>query len=132
RRNLISPEIEPELYAYLGGTLKKLGSVCLAMNGTANHVHLLISQSKNAALSVTLQELKKGSSKWIKTKGEAFRHFAWQDGYGAFSVGQSNVGRLKTYLAEQKSHHQKNSFESELLALLDKYKVNYDPRYIWT
>lgn len=102
RRALITPAVEPELYAYFGGTAKNLGSRCLAIGGTENHVHLLISQSKNVALSHLMEEVKKSSSKWIKTKGSQFRTFGWQDGYGAFTVGQSTVEALKQYIASQK------------------------------
>jgi putative transposase len=95
RRPMITPEVESELYAYLGGTMKNLDSHCLAAGGTANHVHLLISQSKNMALSRLMEEIKKSSSKWIKTKGATLRTFGWQDGYGAFTIGQSQVEALQ-------------------------------------
>ncbi len=131
RQNLIEPEIEPELFAYMAGTLKNYESRCLAIGGTPNHVHLLISQSKNIALSRVIGELKKSSSKWIKAKGPAFLHFGWQEGYGAFSIGQSNVVALKQYIAQQKEKHKVKSFETELIELLKKYEVQYDERYIW-
>jgi REP-associated tyrosine transposase len=129
RTNLITSEIEPELFAYMAGILKKQDSRCLAINGTANHV--LISQSKNIALSHLIGETKKGSSKWIKTKGQAFRHFGWQDGYGAFSIGQSNVSALKRYISQQKERHKTKTFEVEFVEFLKKYSVEYDERYIW-
>jgi REP element-mobilizing transposase RayT len=132
RRAMITPGVEPELYAYLGGTAKNLGSRCLAIGGTENHLHLLISQSKNVALSHLMEELKKSSSKWIKTKGANFKQFGWQDGYGAFSIGQSNLEALKRYVASQKEHHRKQTFEQELLAFLNEYKVAYDQRYLWS
>jgi len=129
---MITPEVEPELYAYPGGTLKNLDSYCLAAGGTSNHVHLLISQSKNIALSRLMEEIKKSSSKWIKTKGAAFRTFAWQDGYGAFTIGQSQVEALQGYIAGQKERHNKLTFEQELVAFLKKYQVSYDERYLWS
>ena len=92
---MIIPEVEPELYAYMGGTAKNLDSRCLAAGGTENHVHLLLSQSKKVALCHLMEELKKSSSKWIKTKGSTFQNFGWQDGYGAFTVGESQVEALK-------------------------------------
>jgi REP element-mobilizing transposase RayT len=131
RRPMITPEVEPELYAYLGGTIKNLDSRCLAAGGTSNHVHLLISQSKNMALSRLMEEIKKTSSKWIKTKGTALRSFAWQEGYGAFSIGQSQVEALQRYIAAQKERHRKQTFEEELVNLLKKYQVEYDERYLW-
>ena len=132
RRPTITPEVESELYAYMAGTLKNLQSRCLAVGGTENHVHLLVSQSKNVALSRLMEELKKSSSKWIKTKAPALRVFGWQDGYGAFSIGESNVEALKRYIAGQKTRHQRQTFQQEVVALLKKYKVEYDERYLWS
>lgn len=77
-----------------------------------------------------MEEVKKSSSKWMKTKGEKFRRFAWQEGYGAFSIGESNIVALKKYIAEQKEHHKKKPFETEFLEILKKYGVKHDPRYI--
>jgi len=131
RHPMITPEVESELYAYMAGTAKNLDSRCLTIGGTSNHVHLLLSQSKNIALSHLMEEIKKSSSKWIKTKGATFRSFGWQDGYGAFTIGQSQVEALKRYIAAQKERHKKLSFEEELVTLLNKYGVQYDERYIW-
>lgn len=91
RADLITPEIETELFAYIGGVLRKRETVLIAGNGTANHVHLLISMSKKFALIDLVRELKKASSLWIKQKGDEFSDFRWQDGFGAFSVGQTQI-----------------------------------------
>src|SRR6185503_4866464 len=107
REPLITREIEPELFAYMGGILKHNESRLLDAGGTADHVHLLISQSKNISLSSLMKDVKKDSSSWIKTKGNQFRNFHWQDGYGAFSVGLAEIGSLKKYIAGQKEHHRK-------------------------
>lgn len=131
RQSLILPAVELDLHAYLGGILRRLDSPGLAINGTANHVHVLLAQSKNIALAGLLRELKKGSSKWIKTQGREFRSFDWQDGYGAFSIGASQLERAKLYIARQKEHHRRVTFEEELVAFLRKYNVEYDQRYIW-
>ena len=131
RANFITPEIESELYAYIGGTLRNFESPSLAINGTSNHIHLLIALSKNLALSPLIREIKKSSSKWIKSKGPAFHRFGWQDGYGAFSIGQSAVADLIRYIAKQKEKHKRKSFETEFVEFLRKYHVNYDERYIW-
>jgi REP element-mobilizing transposase RayT len=132
RTKIIAPEIEPELFAYMAGTLKNLESPCLAINGTADHVHILVSQSKNVALSRLVGELKESSSRWIKTKSPKYQSFDWQDGYGAFSIGQSNVAALKKYIAQQKERHKKKSFQVELIEFLKRYGVKYDERYLWT
>jgi REP element-mobilizing transposase RayT len=131
RANLITPEIETDLYKYISGTLRNMESPCLKIGGTANHLHLLVSQSKNIALAFLLEETKKSSSKWIKQQDTSLNSFSWQDGYGAFTIGQSNVGALKRYIETQKSHHRKRSFQDELRALLKRYDVKYDERYIW-
>jgi putative transposase len=129
---MITPEVEPELYAYMAGTMRNLDSCCLAAGGTTNHVHLLISPSKNVALSRLMEEIKKSSSKWIKTKGTALKTFGWQDGYGAFTIGTSQVEALQHYIASQKERHKKQTFEEELVTLLKKYHVQYDERYLWS
>src|SRR5438045_8091230 len=98
REAFITPEIEPELFAYVGGILKNHESRLLDAGGTADHIHLLVSQSKNVSLSSLMKDVKKDSSSWIKRKGNAFRNFHWQDGYGTFSIGQTEVPALKKYI----------------------------------
>jgi len=132
RQPLITPEVEPELYAYMGGTAKNLESRCLAAGGTENHVHLLVSQSKKVALCHLMEEVKKSSSKWIKTKASTFQTFSWQDGYGAFTIGESQVEALKLYIGGQKERHKRQTFEEEFMLLLKKYHVQYDERYLWS
>ena len=131
REPFITPEIEPELFAYIGGILKNHDSRLLHAGGTADHVHLLISQSKNVSLSSLMKDVKKDSSSWIKTKGRQFRNFHWQDGYGAFSIGRSEISDLKKYIASQKEHHRKRTFQEELIAFFDEYGIPYDERYLW-
>ena len=131
REPLITPEIEPELFAYLGGILKNHESRLLDAGGTADHVHLLVSQSKNVSLSSLMKDVKKDSSSWIKTKGQLFWNFHWQDGYGAFSIGKSDIPELKKYIERQKEHHRKRTFQEELIAFLDEYGIAYDERYLW-
>lgn len=131
RESLITREIEPELFAYIGGILKNKECRLLDAGGTADHVHLLISQSKNLALSSLMKDVKKDSSSWIKTKGREFRSFHWQDGYGAFSIGTPMIAGLKKYLANQKEHHRKRGFKEELIEFLKEYGIEYDERYLW-
>jgi REP element-mobilizing transposase RayT len=131
REDFITLEIELNLYAYLAGIARKHGSRLLASGGTANHVHLLISQSKNIALSDLMEELKKSSSVWIKTQGKEFANFHWQDGYGAFSIGASQIPAVKAYLARQKEHHRKKTFQEEFIEFLSKYGIEYNEKYLW-
>lgn len=131
RQPIITPEIEPELFAYIGGILGNYESRLLDAGGDRDHVHLLVSQSKNIALAKLLKELKQGSSLWIKTIDRKFRYFQWQEGYAAFSISQREVRALKRYIADQKQHHRKQTFKEELLRFLDDYGIDYDERYLW-
>lgn len=131
RADLISPEIEEELFSYIGGISNNNQSKLLAANGTKNHVHLLVSMSKNIELSELVGDIKRDSSKWIKTKGKDHGQFQWQDGYGAFSVGYTQIEDVEKYIANQKTHHAKISFEDEFRYFLNKYDMDYDERYVW-
>jgi len=129
---IIKPDVEADLYPYISGIVRNQKSKCLSIDGTEDHIHMLVSLSKNDALSDLLENVKKDSSVWMKKQGRRYKDFYWQEGYGAFSIGQSGVPALKRYIANQKQHHKKRSFQSELLGLLKKYEVEYDERYIWT
>ncbi len=129
RDNLIDPGMEPELYAYIGGICRNMHSPLLAMGGTANHVHMLISQSKTVTLADIMLNVKRDSSKWLKDRGAT--RFQWQDGYFAFSIGESGVKALRTYIANQKAHHRAVEYQDEMRAFFQKYKLEFDERYIW-
>jgi REP element-mobilizing transposase RayT len=113
RVNLITPEIEPELFGYMSGIVENNSSKLILANGTANHVHLLVSLGKTISMSELVGDIKRDSSKWIKPQGREFRDFHWQEGYGAFSVGQTQVKDVMRYIARQKEHRAKKSFENE-------------------
>ena len=130
RADLIPPEIEGGLFRYLHGIVENNGSKLLLVNGTKNHIHLLISLGKSVDISRLIGDLKRSSSVWIKEQGD-YRDFYWQEGYGAFSVGQSQVPSVMKYIAKQKQHHSKRDFQSEFRGLLSKYQVDYDERYVW-
>ncbi len=131
RQSFIKPEIEEELLKYMAAICREYESPAIAINGTEDHVHMLISLSRKIALSDLIEEVKKSSSKWIKTKGTAYKNFYWQNGYGAFSIGQSNVETLKRYIAKQKDHHQQQTFQEEFRIFLKIYNIEYDERYVW-
>ena len=131
RRDLITPNIEPELYPYMAEIFKSMDSPAICIGGTANHLHTLFSLSKNYALAKVVEEIKTGSSKWIKTKGTEFRGFYWQTGYAAFSIGKSGEEALIRYIRNQKRHHQRRDFKAELTDLLEKYEVLYQEEYLW-
>jgi REP element-mobilizing transposase RayT len=131
RHPWIRPEIEPELHAYLATICREMDSPALVINGTEDHVHLLLRLGRKTALADLVEEVKKRSSKWIKTKGPAYTAFYWQAGYGAFSIGESGVEALKCYIANQKEHHRRKTFQEEVRAFLAKYRLEWDERYVW-
>jgi REP element-mobilizing transposase RayT len=131
RAELIPEALENDLYSYIGGICRRMDSPLLAMGGTMNHVHMMVSLGKTVALSNLMLEVKRDSSMWIKERDAALRAFAWQDGYFGFSIGESGVDALRTYIADQKQHHKTIDFKDEVRALLRKYGVEWDERYIW-
>ena len=131
RQPLITPDIRPELHTYLGGTVNALNCQSLQVGGTADHVHQLFILHKTRPLCDVVEEVKKESSKWMKTKGEALKAFYWQSGYGAFSVSQSAVPAVSDYIANQEEHHRTVSFQDEFRMFLRKYQIEFDERYVW-
>ena len=131
RRPLITPEVRAKLRAYLRGILENLDSPAIEINSVADHVHMLFCLSRKRSLANVVEQLKKGSSKWIKAKAPALAGFYWQAGYGAFSVSQSNVPAVRKYIANQEKHHRKMTFQEEFRALLAKHEIEYDERYVW-
>lgn len=130
RVNLIVPEIESGLFGYIHGIVENNKSKLIIANGTMNHIHLLISLGRTMCISELIGDIKRDSSVWIKTQGD-FRNFYWQEGYGAFSIGQSQVQDVVKYIQDQKEHHAENDFKTEFRGLLKKYEVEYDERYVW-
>lgn len=126
----ICKEIEDELYSYLGGILRNLKSVPLRIGGTSDHIHVLCTLPKTMTPADLVEELKKSSSKWIKTKGPEYENFYWQDGYGGFSVSNFHVDVIKNYISNQKEHHLKTSFIDEYKKLLDEYGIVYEEKYL--
>jgi putative transposase len=128
---LSSEDIRREMQAYLAGIAKQWDSPPLIVNGTSDHMHLLVNLTKRYALMEVIKELKRGSSVWIKEKAGMLRKFHWQDGYGAFSVSQSQANVVKNYIAGQEEHHQKISFQEEFRELLGRHEVEFDEKYLW-
>ena len=131
RKPLILPELESELYAYIAVIHKNMACPLLKIGGTENHLHILCRLERVVTVGKLLEEVKKSSSKWIKGKDARLVNFAWQTGYGAFSIGMSNMEVLEKYIARQKEHHQEVSFQDEYRALLKKYRVEWDEKYVW-
>ena len=131
REPLIHPPVEAELHAYLGGICNKLDCTVIKVGGYTDHIHILCMLSKKIPLMKLLEEIKSHSSKWMKTKGDHLKDFYWQDGYGAFSVNPAQVEVVINYISRQKEHHKKKTFQDEYRAVLKKYKMEYDERYVW-
>ena len=128
---LIAQAIKNELYSYMASILKDCNCSPIIIGGIEDHVHILCKLSKTRSMSSVVEDVKKKSSKWIKTKGVGYNNFYWQNGYGAFSIGESQVNTLKEYIQNQEEHHRKKSFKEEFLEILIRYGVEYDERYLW-
>lgn len=133
RQRWIAPAIAPRLYAYIGGIVREHGGVLHAIGGIEDHVHLYLRWRQDSAVSDMLRTLKAPSSKWIHDTYPELRAFAWQDGYGAFTVGKSEEEGLKRYIAGQREHHASGGedFCAELRRLLDQHRIEYDERYLF-
>ena len=132
RQCLIDKNIQDTLFEYLGGVCRGMECNPVQVGGHTDHVHILCLLSRKIAQMDLLEELKKRSSKWMKTQGREYSDFYWQDGYGIFSVNPTQVNVAVEYIKNQEEHHKTVSFQDELRAFLKKYKVEYDERYIWT
>ena len=128
RRDSIPKEWQPRLWAYLGGICRNHEIIPPAVGGTQNHVHLLIQLPPTLAAAKAVAVVKANSSKWM---GEQRHKFAWQEGYGAFSVSSSTLNQVIRYIENQEAHHRKASFEDEFRALLRKHGVEYDPEWMF-
>ncbi len=131
RASLITADIQPRLYAYWGGICKEQGYPLIAAGGTADHVHLLVSLSREVSVAEVVRVLKANSSKWVHETFAERREFGWQNGYAAFAVSCSNIDAVKRYLARQEEHHRKQTFQEEFIAFLRRHHIEYDERYLW-
>ena len=123
--------IRHEMHSYLGGACNKLGCPVITVGGIADHVHILCHLSRNLSVSTLVREIKRESSKWVKTKGKMLIKFAWQNGYGVFSVGQTEIKRVKEYITRQEEHHKSRTFQDVYLEFLKSHKIKYDEQYLW-
>jgi len=131
REPCLDDSVHIELHAYLGGIIGNLDGVLLKAGSVADHIHLLISHPRTCAPADLIQEIKTGSSKWLKTRNPRYANFHWQSGYGIFSVSPSHRPALETYLGTQSDHHRKVTFQDEYRKLLRKYGIEHDERYVW-
>ena len=130
RQPLIYGDFEQGLYAYISGIVANQGCKLVLAGGTEDHIHLLISLGKQIFLSTLIGHVKRESSLWVKANGGP-HDFYWQEGYGVFSIGQSQVAPMMKYIATQKQHHAKQDFQDEFRSFLRRYEIDYDERYVW-
>lgn len=128
RVDLIPSELEAELYRYIHGIVQNKGAKLIIVGGTSNHIHLLISLGKNDLVQL-IADIKRSTSLWMKKK--QVEKFYWQRGFGAFSIGQSQVAQVSRYIRDQKAHHSKQDYIDEFRALCLKYEIEIDERFCW-
>ena len=124
-------EIRDRLYSILGGICRKHDCILMKAGGIPDHVHLLISMSRECAIATLVRDLKSNSTGWVKATYLDRPHFSWQEGYAAFSVSHSQLNIAKRYIETQEAHHKKFTFKEEVVAFLDRHEVKYDKRYLW-
>jgi REP element-mobilizing transposase RayT len=131
RETWIEPIIREDLYSYIGGIMRNKKARLIAAGGMYDHIHLYASMPSTISVADFVNAVKSNSSKWIHESFSRLRHFAWQEGYGAFSVSKSEEPKIIRYLSNQEEHHKKRTFKEELIALLDKHGIEYDKRFLW-
>lgn len=131
RQPFLTDAIRKSLHAYMATVMDNLGCQALLINSIEDHIHILFELSRTIAVSQAVEKVKTASSRWMKTQGDEWTGFAWQAGYGAFTVSASNVQMVRNYVENQREHHRLQSFQDEYRAFLDKHGVAYDERYSW-
>ena len=131
RERIITDVVRVPLHGYMATVLKNLGCAPVLINSVEDHAHLLFDLSRTVAISRAVEDIKKASSKWIKTQGPEFLDFAWQAGYGAFAVSESNVDAVREYIANQREHHSRKTFQQEYIQFLERHQIAFDERYLW-
>ena len=132
RRPLLAdPVIRAEMHAWLGGVSRKLGCPSILVGGVEDHVHILARFCRTITQADWVKELKRTSSIWIKERDPQSRDFAWQAGYGVFSVSASDLDGVRNYIARQEEHHGKRDFQDEFRTMLESHGEEWDERYVW-
>jgi REP element-mobilizing transposase RayT len=131
RRGLLGEDVRRELWSYMAGIARNHNMKAIAVGGTANHCHILLSMQSAQCVAESVKTLKANSSRWVKQRFPALDRFSWQQGYGAFSIGISQAENTIQYIERQMEHHRQRTFKEEFLAFLKRHRIEYDPRYIW-
>jgi putative transposase len=131
RESFIVPDLAPRLYAYIGGILRETGSVLIESGGMPDHIHLLVSLGRQASVADTVRTVKSNSSRWVHETFATRAAFAWQNGYGAFTVSYSNMEAVREYIRGQEEHHKVRTFQDEFREFLRRHAIEWDERYVW-
>jgi REP element-mobilizing transposase RayT len=130
RQKVIAPELQGRLWAYMGGIAREHGMKAIAVGGTDDHVHILLLLPSSVTIASAMRTIKSGSSQWLH-EACGLAGFEWQLGYGAFTIGWSQVDATVAYIAGQAEHHRRRDFQAEFLAILKQHRIEYDARYVW-
>ena len=131
RHPFLDTDTRPKLHAYLATVARNAGCECYRVGGVVDHVHLAIRLSRTLTIASLVEQLKTSSSKWVKTQSTELARFAWQRGYGCFSVGPTDVDALTAYIEDQENHHRTRTFQEEFRRFLKKHAVDYNEAYVW-
>jgi len=128
---LVDPSVRSQMHSYIAGISGRLNCPALLVGGVEDHVHALIRLGRTVSQADWVKETKRVSSEWVKDRGPGLSRFAWQAGYGAFSVDASNIDDIRRYIEGQEAHHHKVTFKEEFLELLESHGLEWDERYVW-
>jgi len=131
RQKMITVDLEPRLWAYMGGIARENKMKALAIGGIEDHAHVFLSLPSTLSIAKAIQLIKGGSSHWVHETFPSHRDFEWQEGYGAFSASISHIDDTIAYINNQREHHRKTTFQEEYLAILKKHGIEYDEKYVW-
>ena len=131
REPVISPLFQERLYQYIGGSFRNLGAICLEIGGVADHIHILARIPPSIAIANLMREVKTSSTKWLQQDVICNQSFAWQEGYGAFSVSSTHIAPITQYIKNQEEHHKGVTFKEEFINLLHKNEVKFEEKYLW-
>jgi REP element-mobilizing transposase RayT len=131
RERLITQEIRNDLYRYMGGIITGENGILIEIGGSPDHIHIFLKLKPIHSLSEMMRKIKGNSSKWVNDQKRLVGRFSWQDGYGAFSVSESQAPNVTRYIKNQEHHHQTLSFKDELIKLLKRNRIEYDEHNLW-
>jgi putative transposase len=131
RQNLLGTDHKEELHKYVTGIITNQGQKLISINGMPDHIHILLGLRPDVALSDLVRDVKAGSSKFINERRWVRGKFSWQEGFGAFSYGHSQLGAIIRYIQKQEQHHRRRTFKDEYLALLERFDINFERKYVF-